>query len=129
MDQEQRFRTLERDLGRLEGIVESLLASQRLEHEALKQMRQETQQELREMGSRMEKAVSDLAGEIKKLAREDASRHVVLDRRTAMAEGGWNLSRLLFGTALSIAMLLTSWVGSRAGSGGLGADRPPAERR
>lgn len=119
VDSDQRLRTLERDLGRLEGVVESLVASVRMEHETARTARADDRQALAELGERMERAVSGLADEVKKLAKDSAKQDAVISTKQATTDGALGVSRWIFATALTLAMLLTSWLGSKAGSGRL----------
>lgn len=119
VDDDQRLRTLERDLGRLEGVVESLVASVRMEHETARAARADDRQALNELGERMERAVTGLADEVKKLAQDSAKQDAVIGAKQASTDGALGISRWIFATALTIAMLLTSWLGSKAGSGRL----------
>ena len=106
---------LERDLGRLEGVVESLVASVRMEHETARITRDEDRKAMGALGERMERAVSGLAEEVKKLANESARQDAAIIKKQAGSDGAWGISRWLFATALTVAMLLTSWVGSKTG--------------
>ena len=119
MDEDQRLRTLERDLGRLEGVVESLVGSIRMEHETARAARADDRQAMNELGERMERAVVGLADEVKRLATNAAQQESTLLKHQAGSDGAWGISRWLFASALTVAMLLVSWVGSRAGSGQL----------
>lgn len=119
VEEEHRLRTLERDLGRLEGIVESMAASMKMEHEMARISRADDRQTIKELGEKMERAVTDLASEVKKIAQESAQQDAVIHVKQASTDGAWGLSRWIFATALTIAMLATSWLGSRAGSGRL----------
>jgi hypothetical protein len=116
VDHEQRLRTMERDLGRLEGVVESLVSSVRMEHETARNARADDRVALNELGERMERAFSGLAEEVKKLATDSAAQDAMISAKQANTDGAIGISRWLFASALSVALLLTSWLGSRAGS-------------
>jgi hypothetical protein len=74
---------LERDLGRLEGSMLALAESMRL-----------------------------LTAEVHELAKISAKADTDMASRQAQQQGAIGLSRWLFASALSIAVMLTSWVGS-----------------
>lgn len=116
-DDDQRIRVLERDLGRLEGVVESLITSIRMENELAQKARSEARQELVEMGARMERAVEGLAEEIKKLVRESAKQEAQLTAHRSQQDGVIGASRWLVATAIAVAALAASWFGSRTGTG------------
>lgn len=115
-DEQQRCRALERDLGRLEGIVEALTKSIMLESEMAQKARLETRQEMSELGGRMERAVEGLAEEVKKLVRESAKQEAQLTAHRAQQDGALGASRWVIATAIATGALAASWFGSKTGS-------------
>ena len=113
VDQDQRFRTLERDLGRLEGVVESLVSSVRMEHETARAARADDRLALSELGETMEKAVSGLAEEVKKLAKESAKQDATISMKQANSDGAIGFSRWLLNSGIGIAALIIALLGSR----------------
>ena len=111
MDNEQRIRTLERDLGRLEGIVESLVTTVRVEYETARQARVDDRQAMNELGSRMEKVVECLAKEIREVAVTTAKQSEDLATQQAILANTASLSRWLFASLVAILTLTVSYAG------------------
>ena len=109
MDNEQRIRTLERDLGRLEGIVESLVNTVRVEYETARQARVDDRQAMNELGARMEKVVENLAKEIGDVAKTTAKQSEELATQQAILANTASLSRWLFASLVAILTLTVSY--------------------
>ena len=118
-EQPRSTRALERDLGRLEGIVEALAKSIAIESETAHRARLETRQEMADMGDRMGRAVEGLAEEVKKLVKEASKQEAVLAAHRAQQEGALATSRWLVATVMAAGALLASWVGSKTGTADL----------
>jgi type I site-specific restriction endonuclease len=109
VDNEQRIRTLERDLGRLEGIVESLVTTVRVEYETARQARVDDRQAMNELGNRMEKVVENLAKEIREVATTTAKQSEELATQQAILANTASLSRWLFASVVAILTLTVSY--------------------
>lgn len=107
--QEERIGKLERDLAKLEGIVEQLVASMDAEHRAMKESRQEDRLALKELGEKMERSVSELASEMKKLAERNAAIDKEVLKKQSQALGAIAVTRWIVGTALAVATLVIAY--------------------
>lgn len=106
---DERIGKLERDLAKLEGIVEQLVAGMDAEHRAMKESRQEDRAALKELGERMERSVAGLAEEMKRLAdRNTAIDNSVLSKQS-QALGAIAVTRWIVGTALAAAALVATY--------------------
>jgi hypothetical protein len=115
---------LERDLGRLEGIVESLVRTVQVDHETNAESRRETRKAMDALNDRMEASISAMSREITRFAEASTAADEALMRRQAGTESAWSLSRWLIATGLSIAVLAAAWVG--ATNDGKDAGQKPA---
>lgn len=123
MRQEERISQLERDLARLEGIVETLTRNMESEHAAARESRQEDRRSIRELGEKMEKSVAALASEIKALAEKNAGEIKTLAEKGALqstqaiasqsqAAGALSFGNWILRAVIGIAGL---WVAFQAG--------------
>ncbi len=106
---EERIGKLERDLGKLEVIVEQLVAGMDAEHRAMKEIRNEDRLALKELGEKMERSVSQLASEMQKMA----DRNSVIDKgilaKQSQALGAIAVTRWIVGTIISIGILAVTY--------------------
>jgi hypothetical protein len=105
---EERIGKLERDLAKLEGIVEQLVAGMDAEHRAMKEIRHEDRLALKDLGEKMERSVAGLASEMKRLAERNAAvDSTVLAKQSeaigALSATRWIIATVLTGTALFLA--------------------------
>lgn len=99
---DERIGKLERDLAKLEGIVEQLVAGMDAEHRAMKESRQEDRAALKELGERMERSVASLADEMKKLADRNAAVDASVLSKQSQALGAIAVTRWIVGTAIAL---------------------------
>lgn len=99
---DERIGKLERDLAKLEGIVEQLVAGMDAEHRAMKESRQEDRAALKELGERMERSVASLAEEMKKLADRNAAVDAGVLSKQSQALGAIAVTRWIVGTAIAL---------------------------
>lgn len=96
--QEERINRLERDLAVLEGIVENVVKTMAAEHQAMRENRHEDRVALKELGDKMEKSVTELAKEIKSLAKKETAN-----------DGALSFGRWIVGTALTLGALIIAY--------------------
>jgi hypothetical protein len=111
--QEQRIVKLERDLAKLEGIVEQLVSGMSAEHQAMKESRAEDRAALKDLGERMERSVTSLADEMKRLAERNAAVDKEVLVKQSQALGAIAVTRWIIGTALAAAMLVIAYESGR----------------
>ena len=114
---EERIRDLERSLARLEGIVEQLAGAMDAEHRMMKESRAEDRLALKELGEKMERSVSGLAGEMKKLAERSAAVDAGVLAKQSQALGAIAVTRYIIGTGLAVGMFALAFQA--------GQSRPP----
>jgi hypothetical protein len=106
---EERIGKLERDLGKLEVIVEQLVTGMGAEHQAMKESRSEDRLALKELGEKMERSVSQLASEMQKMA----ERNSVVDKgilaKQSQALGAIAVTRWIVGTIISVSVLAVAY--------------------
>jgi hypothetical protein len=107
--QEERIGKLERDLAKLEGIVEQLVAGMDAEHRAMKESRKEDREALKELGEKMERSVSELAAEMKKLADRNAAIDASVLAKQSQALGAIAVTRWIIGTAIAAGILVLTF--------------------
>lgn len=115
MRHDERIGKLERDLAKLEGIVEQLVAGMDAEHRAMKESRQEDRLALKELGEKMERSVSGLANEMKKLADRNAAVDANVLAKQSQALGAIAVARWTIGTALAVGALVMTYQAGRDG--------------
>jgi uncharacterized coiled-coil protein SlyX len=106
---EQRIRDVERDLARLEGIVESLGKSVAAEHETVRQARVEDRKSIKELGERMEKVVEELAKEIRSVAKAGQAQGEEIATQKAVLNNTADLSKWLLASVVSITGLFVAY--------------------
>jgi hypothetical protein len=104
-----RIAKLERDLTKLETIVESLVTGMKAEHEAMKEDRREDRDALRELGRKMEQSVASLTDEMKKLADRSSSVDRDVLTKQSQAAGAVFLGRWAITTLLGAGMLIVAY--------------------
>ncbi len=109
MRHDERIGKLERDLAKLEGIVEQLVAGMDAEHRAMKESRQEDRLALKELGERMERSVAGLADEMKRIAERNAAIDNSVLAKQSQALGAIAVTRWIVGTALAVATLVIAY--------------------
>ncbi len=109
MRPEERIGALERDLGKLEAVVESLVSGMEKEHKAMKESRQEDRDSLRRLGEKMESTVSGLAEEMKKLAEKSSKIDSLILNNQSKALGAIDAGRWVVTLVLSLAGLLIAY--------------------
>jgi hypothetical protein len=125
------FIRLERDLGRLEGVVESLVRGIQMDRESASAQRRELYAYIEASNDRNEKIVKNLSDQIAALVKADRS----YDRIHARSDGAWGVSRWTFTAGISLIALLFTWVGYQQGAQNGGSDNSapsvhmPAPRR
>ena len=106
---DERIGKLERDLAKLEGIVEQLVAGMDAEHRAMKESRKEDRLALKDLGEKMERSVSQLAAEMQKMA----DRNSVIDKgilsKQSQALGAIAVTRWIVGTIISVSVLAVAY--------------------
>lgn len=112
---DERIGKLERDLAKLEGIVEQLVSGMDAEHRAMKESRQEDRAALKELGERMERSVAGLAEEMKRLADRNAAVDSTVLSKQSQALGAIAVTRFIIGTALAVAALLATYQAGQNG--------------
>lgn len=110
---EQRIMKLERDLGKLEVVVEQLVSGMSAEHQAMKESRAEDRAALKDLGERMERSVTSLADEMKRLAERNATIDREVLAKQSQALGAIAVTRWIVGTALAVAMLVIAYESGR----------------
>lgn len=119
---EERITNLERGMVRLETIVDRLVSSMDEERKSAKESRQELWGSLKELGEKMEKSVTGLAEEMKRMAeKRDAVDSQVLTRQS-QDQGAIQAAKYIVGILLSVAALTGAF---RMGEN-RGQPRPPA---
>ena len=109
MRHDERIGKLERDLAKLEGIVEQLVAGMDAEHRAMKESRQEDRLALKELGEKMERSVSGLADEMKRIAERNAAIDNSVLAKQSQALGAIAVTRWIVGTALAAGTLAVAY--------------------
>ena len=109
MRHDERIGKLERDLAKLEGIVEQLVAGMDAEHRAMKESRQEDRLALKELGEKMERSVAGLADEMKRIAERNAAIDNSVLAKQSQALGAIAVTRWIVGTALAVATLVIAY--------------------
>ena len=107
--QEERIGKLERDLAKLEGIVEQVVAGMNAEHQAMKESRQEDRLALKELGEKMERSVAELATDMKKLAERNAAIDSSVLAKQSQALGAIAVTRWIIGTAIAAGILVLTF--------------------
>jgi hypothetical protein len=107
--QSARISKLERDLVRLETIVETLVQGMKAEHEAMKGERKEDRDALKELGRKMEQSVASLTEEMKKLADRSSTVDRDVLAKQSQAAGAIDFGRWALGTLLTAAMLAAAY--------------------
>lgn len=125
---DERISKLERDLAKLEGMVEQLVSTMDAEHRMIKESRQEDRLALRDLAERMERSVASLADEMKRLADRNAAIDANVLAKQSQALGGIAVTRWIVGTA--------RWIVGTALAGGAlfltyqaGENSKPAEQQ
>ena len=106
---EERIGKLERDLAKLEGIVEQLVAGMDAEHRAMKESRAEDRLALKELGEKMERSVASLADEMKRLAERNAAVDANVLTKQSQALGALAVARWIIGTAIAVGALMLTY--------------------
>jgi len=107
--QDERISRLERDLAKLEAVVERLVAGMGAEHAAMKESRQEDRAALKELGEKMEKSVTGLAEEMKRLADRNAAIDASVLAKQSQALGAIGATRWIVATALAMGALFLTY--------------------
>lgn len=106
------FTRLERDLGRLEGVVESLVRGIQMDRDAAIGQRKELYAYIEASNDRNEKVVQALSDQIAALVKSDRT----LENDYARRDGAWGVSRWTFAAMLSVIGLVLAWAGYLQGS-------------
>jgi len=106
------FIRLERDLGRLEGVVESLVRGIQMDRESASTQRKELYAYIEASNDRNEKIVKGLSDQISVLLQADR----VNERDHARRDGAWDLSRWAFAAMISVVGILFAWAGYYRGT-------------
>ena len=106
---DERISKLERDLAKLETIVEQLVGGMEAEHQAMRESRKEDRAALKELGDKMERSVAGLAEEMKKLADRNASIDAGVLAKQSQALGGLAVARWIIATAMTAAALAMAY--------------------
>jgi len=122
---DERIGKLERDLAKLEGIVEQLVAGMDAEHRAMKESRQEDRLALKELGEKMERSVAGLADEMKRIAERNAAIDSSVLAKQSQALGAIQMTRWIVGTAIATGALVIAY---QAGEGRVGPRPSPQEK-
>lgn len=99
-----RLLALEKNMVHLETLFGQFVTRMDSDHKAMQKVREEDRESFRELGQKMEKSVSDLAGEMKKIADRTASN----DNKAA---GALDAGRWIVGTLLGVGTLITGALG------------------
>ena len=113
MRHEERIIRLERDLAKLEGIVESVVNGMAAEHQVMRENRQEDRKALKELGDKMERSVATLAAEIKTLAEKGASIDSQVLAKQSQALGALAFGRWVVGTVIAFAAIMIAYQSGR----------------
>lgn len=106
---EERISALERDLARLESVVERLVLGMDAERQAMKESRQEVWIALKDLGDKMERSVTGLADEMKKLADRNAAIDSQVLAKQSQALGAISATRWIIGTAIAVSGLVFAY--------------------
>jgi hypothetical protein len=106
---DERIGKLERDLAKLEGIVDTLAVSVDAEHRAMKENRQEDRLALKELAQRMERSVATLAEEMKKIAERNATIDNSVVAKQSQTTGAIEAAKYIIGTAIAAGALFMSY--------------------
>lgn len=109
MRHEERIIRLERDLAKLEGIVESVVNGMAAEHQVMRENRQEDRKALKELGDKMERSVATLAAEIKTLAEKGASIDSQVLAKQSQALGALAFGRWAVATIIALAAIMIAY--------------------
>jgi hypothetical protein len=90
---------------RLETVMERVLLAMEKERDEAKESRQELWASLKELGGKMERSVTGLAEEMKKMAEKNASVDTQVLTRQSQDQGAITAARWIVGVILSIAAL------------------------
>ena len=115
MRHDERIGKLERDLAKLEGIVEQLVTGMDAEHRAMKESRKEDRLALKELGEKMERSVSQLASEMQKMAERNSAIDNGVLAKQSQALGAIAVTRWIVGTIISAGVLLVAYSTGRNG--------------
>lgn len=115
MRHEERINRLERDLAKLEGIVDTMVSAMESEHRAMRDNRQEDRKALKELGEKMEKSVAMLATEIKALAEQGARTDSQVLAKQAQAVGALSFGRWVIATAIALAAMFSAYQAGKDG--------------
>lgn len=107
--QDERISKLERDLAKLEAMVEQLVSTMNAEHRMMKESRQEDRLALRDLGEKMERSVASLADEMKRLADRNAAIDANVLAKQSQALGAIAVTRWIVGTALAAGALFLTY--------------------
>lgn len=107
--QDERISKLERDLAKLEAMVEQLVSTMNAEHRMMKESRQEDRLALRDLGEKMERSVASLADEMKRLADRNATIDTNVLTTQSQALGAIAVARWIVGTALAAGALFLAY--------------------
>jgi trans-aconitate methyltransferase len=107
--QDERISKLERDLAKLEAMVEQLVSTMNAEHRMMKESRQEDRLALRDLGEKMERSVASLADEMKRLADRNAAIDTNVLTTQSQALGAIAVARWIVGTALAAGALFLAY--------------------
>lgn len=110
---EERIIKLERDLAKLEGIVEQLVSGMAAEHKAMKESRAEDRVALKELGEKMERSVTSLADEMKRIAERNNAVDRDVIAKQSQALGAIAVTRWIVGTAIAAAALIIAYESGR----------------
>lgn len=111
---DERISKLERDLAKLEIIVEQLVTGMEAEHRVMRESRQEDRAALKELGEKMERSVAALAEEMKRLADRNAAIDANVLAKQSQALGALAVARWIIATAIGAgALFLTFQAGTR----------------
>jgi hypothetical protein len=119
------FIRLERDLGRLEGVVESLVRGIQMDRDAASAQRRELYAYIEASNDRNEKVVRALSDQIAALVQSDRD----IESDHARRDGAWGVSRWTFAAMISLIGLVFAYAGYQQGShdgASYGRPRPPA---
>jgi hypothetical protein len=107
-----RMGKLERDLGRLEGIVDSLVHAIAEDRRNMAEQRKDLISFVQDTNNQSMKIVDRLSGEISKLVEEDMRS----SRERSKARGQWDLSRYALALAITLAGPWLSYEFARRGA-------------
>jgi hypothetical protein len=100
---DERITALERDMVRLETVMERVLLGMETERNDAKASRVELWASLKELGSKMERSVTGLAEEMKKMAEKNATTDTQVLTRQSQDQGAVIAAKYIIGVLLSIA--------------------------